>query len=229
MVRFDPEITEIVFFDLEFYVPKADRDKPGVSLLANPYKKDHFLLGGVFCKIFPLQKSSENPKFEHYWTWEMKDGEKAVLTRIYDFFQEAWKRLSNKDPWQADLIAVGLGISKFDIPVLFTRSLILGIARPEELFECYFKLKQVDLNVVGIGFSSQKTQNEVLYPKTANELLDRFGISKVKTSGMLVWDMYDAGDRQGIRARTENEVRDAVQIYWKMRKELLSNHPQSAL
>ena len=105
----------------------------------------------------------------------------------------------------------------------------MGVARPEELFECYFKLKQVDLNVVGIGFSSQKTQNEVLYPKITNELLDRFGISKVKTSGMLVWDMYDAGDRQGIRARTENEVRDAVQIYWKMQKKLLSNHPQSAL
>jgi len=110
MVWFDPELTEIIFFDLEFYVPKIDRDKPGASLLANPYKEDHFLLGGVFCKLFPLRKGNQNPKFEHYRTWEMNNDEKMVLTKIYNFFHEEWKRFSNKDRRQANLIAAGLGI-----------------------------------------------------------------------------------------------------------------------
>jgi len=114
-----------------------------------------------------------------------------------------------------------VSVSKFDIPVLFIRSLAKGVATPQELFECYFKLKQVDLNVVGIGFSSQKNQNEVLYPKTAKEILARFNILREKTSGMWIWDAYDAGNKKGIENRTESEVRDAILIYDKMRQELL--------
>ena len=217
MVQFDPELTEMIFFDLEFYVPKVDRNKLGASLLANPHKQDHFLLGGVFYRDFPLKKGGRNPHFEHYWIWKAKD-EKTVLTNIYRFFQDSWEPLKNKDPKQADLIATGIGISRFDIPILYIRSSIQNIATPPELFECYFKMKQVDLTNVGIGFFNKGVN--VFYPKTANQLMRRFGIHKEKTSGMSVWEMYDNNEYRDIEKRTESEVRDAIQIYKKMQEYL---------
>ena len=38
----------ILFFDLEYYVPKNDRKRQGYSLRYNPTMKDHFIIGGVF-------------------------------------------------------------------------------------------------------------------------------------------------------------------------------------
>lgn len=217
MVQFDPELTEMIFFDLEFYVPKVDRNKLGASLLANPLKQDHFLLGGVFYRDFPLKKGGRNPHFEHYWIWKM-DNEKAVLAAIYSFFKNSWNLLRNKDPQQADLITTGIGISRFDIPILYIRSLNQIIATPAELFECYFKTKQVDFTNVGITFFNKGVN--ILYPKTANQLMRRFGIQKEKTTGMSIWDMYDNNEFQNIENRTESEVRDAIQIYKKMQKQL---------
>lgn len=217
MVLFDDELTEIIFLDTEFYVPPEDRDRPGASLLANPYKENHFFLGGVFRRHFPLKPRSSDDESRHFWIWRLEN-EENVLRLIYEMFQRSWERLKDKDPMQADLIVSGIGISRFDLPMLFIRSLKYHFASPEELFECYFKLKQVDLSNVGIGFFTLGV--DVFYPKTANQLLRRFGIRKEKLSGMNVWQLYDNGDFRKIELRTDEEVCDCVEIYRRMKRHL---------
>lgn len=215
MVRFDPDMTEIIFFDSEFYVPPEDRDRPGASLLANPCRPNHFFLGGVFHRYYPLKESSKK-EYHHFWNWrdENKD-EGSTLKQIFEFFQESWERLKDKDPRDADLILCGTGTSRFDVPVLFIRSLEYDFAAPDELFECYFKTKQVDLSNVGIAFVNKV--EPVLYPRPTGQLLRRFGISEGKPTGMSVWEMYDNGDHEAIENRTEGEVRDCVKIYHSMK------------
>lgn len=210
MVQFDPNLTEMIFFDLEFYVPEEERDKPGASLLSNPCKEGQFLLGGVFTRYWPLKNHNIKFEFEHFWIWKL-DSEEEVLNSIYNYFMESWNRLENKDPRQADLILCGQGISRYDVPILYIRSIANEIDEPDKLFECYFKTKQVDLSNVAIPYFNRGPR--VMYPKTTNQILGRFSIKSEKSSGIKVWEMYDARDYDEIEDRTENEVRDCIEIY----------------
>ena len=106
---------------------------------------------------------------------------------------------------------MGTGVSRFDIPMLFTRSVISHTDTMENLYDVYFKTKMVDLGEVGIPFFD-KNQEPVLYPKTAYALCARLGIQTSKTSGKGVWEMFDARDFDGIRNRTEAEVLTAMSI-----------------
>ena len=207
MVNFDPEKTEIIFFDLEFYVPVEDRNKKGASLLANPCKDKHYLLGGVFAKYKPLKK--DEIVYTHFWIWKDKD-EKSVLKGINHYIQSSWAPLEDKDPQQADLIFCGVGISRFDVPTLFIRSCVQKIAPEEKLFECYFKTKQLDFSNIAIPFFKK---DKVMYPKSINQIFDKLSIPKRKDSGMKVWEMYDEKKYPDIECRTEGEVRDCVELY----------------
>ncbi len=151
---------------------------------------------------------SQNP-IHSFWIWQAGN-EIEMLKQIFNFFQESWKPLTKKDPAQADLIAVGIGISRFDLPALFSRSLVHHIASRSELFSCYFHLKIVDLSDVGTLLPPRPP---VLYPRTANELARHFDLPKEKKSGTNVWNMYDAGDYTSIEARTKEEVLNLIKIY----------------
>jgi hypothetical protein len=216
LVNFDPDLTEVIFFDLEFYVPPRDRHHNGASLMANPFRKGHFLLGGVFHRAFPLLAGGMDEPYDHLWIWQLGN-EEDLLHAIFRYFQDAWALLEGKDPRQPDLMAVGIGISRFDLPVLFSRCLELGIAPRDALFSCFFKIKTVDLSEVGIPLCPL---DRVPYPKSANQLGEALGLSKTKQSGRRVWDLYDASDIAAIETRTESEVRDVVQLYGTLRDRL---------
>lgn len=51
-VKYTKERTQIIFFDLEFYVPEIDRDQYAFS--ANPFRDNHLLLGGSFLNWKPF-------------------------------------------------------------------------------------------------------------------------------------------------------------------------------
>ena len=155
-------------------MPPKDRDQKGASLLANPCKEDHFLLGGVFVKYMFLREG--NIEYTHFWIWKDND-EKMVLERIYKYIQSSWENLKGKDPRQADLIFCGIGISRFDVPILFIRSQYHQIAPQNEIFECYFKAKQLDISNISIPFFNKDV---VMYPKPINAIFSRFGIQKRK-------------------------------------------------
>ena len=209
MVVFDPNLTEMLFFDLEFYVPEKDRDQPGASLLANPGKKGQFLLGGVFTRTWPIKEEKYEIKFEHHWLWDYKD-EKDLLKTIFQYFQDSWDQIKEKEPRHADLILCGIGITRFDLPILYIRSIANKVSKPEKLFDLYFKTKPVDLSNVCIPFFNRE---KVMYPKTANQILSRFNIDKEKSSSMSVWQKYDEKDFDWIAQRTEEEVKDAITLY----------------
>ena len=57
MLTFDPKFTEVLYLDVESYVPEPDRVQKLSSMFANPAIRDHFALGAVLCREFPLQKA----------------------------------------------------------------------------------------------------------------------------------------------------------------------------
>ena len=209
MVDFDPRFTETIFFDIECYVPQESRHSGMSSMIFNPAKEDNFVLGGVFRRGFPLQNKLEGAW--QVWNWDRKD-ERNTLQQIYDYFRESWRLIVGKTDRNPDLIAVGTGITRLDIPALYVRSAMHKIDTEAALYETYFKTKIVDLGDAGILLFRRNPAIYAIYPKTTNALVSRLGLSNRKTSGKSVWDMYDARDFEAIKTRTAFEVDVAVEI-----------------
>lgn len=212
----NPEIKEYIFFDIELYVPPKDRVSANRSLVANPYKLNHLLLGGVFCRSFPLKNNKMD--LEQFWVWKDGDEEKT-LKKIYQFFNDSWKMIEGKSDRPKNLVFVGIGICRFDIPVLFARSIINKIDTQENLYHIYHKSQHVDLSEVGIPFFDTLPTN-ALYPKSTGLLMKRWGISEERESGQTVWEMYDKKEYPQIQQRTENEVRNIIRIYNSMKNHI---------
>jgi hypothetical protein len=209
MIRFDPELTEILVFDLEAYVPKNDRKrKSGASLAVNPFKPDHTLLGGVVCCVKPLSETSV-PRYSHHWIWE--SSEEEVAASLYAEFSGVWKRVIRKRHMHADPVVAGIGISVFDLPFLLCKCLLHEIAPPEDIYETLCKFRVLDLSAAGIGFV--KSGHPVLYPCTHNELADSLLGERVqKPTGKRVWDFVDEKQYPAIARRCEGEVREMAAI-----------------
>ena len=208
MVNFDPDITEIIFLDLEWYVPQEQRESKGASMLANPNINGQMLLGGVFSKFHPLKERTQDTKYDHFWLWKEKD-EKALVNKMYKYIKDEWKNFEGTDWRQADLILCGQGTSRFDIPVLYIRSVDYNVDSKDEIFNTLFKTKQVDLSNVAIPL----IWADLMYPSNWNLICKRFGFNRLKESGTSVWDMYDAQQYSQIEKRTEQEVKDCVNLY----------------
>ncbi len=211
MIDFNSNFTEIIFFDLECYVPPEDRTKQGKSsLIYNAAYPNHFILGGVFRRLYPM-KSLLEPTWQ-IWNFE-RNNEKATVSQIYDYFNESWKKIDARNRKNhPDLILMGTGISRLDIPALYVRSQRYGIESDEALYETYFKAKVIDLGDVGIPLFRKNPRVYPLYPKTTNDLIRELNIQSQKQSGKRVWDLYDSGDFEAIKKRTAVEVEDAVEI-----------------
>lgn len=76
----NPETKEYIFFDVELYVPIKDRISDNRPLAANPYKQNHSLLRGVFCRLFPLKNNKID--LEPFWIWN--DGQERINGEIRD-------------------------------------------------------------------------------------------------------------------------------------------------
>ena len=107
--------------------------------------------------------------------WKMEE-EKTTLQQIYGYFNESWRLIEGKTDKNPDLILVGTGISRHDIPTLYVRSTLHHIDTEEALNEAYFKTKIVDLGDVGIPLFKNNPAIYPLYPKTTNALTARLGI-----------------------------------------------------
>jgi hypothetical protein len=211
MIDFNPRFTEVVFFDLECYVPPEDRTNYSKSsLIYNAAKPDHFILGGVFRRMFPIKGELE-PAWQ-VWNFE-KQNEKETLKQIYEYFSKSWQIIDERSRRNnPDLILAGTGISRLDIPALFVRSAFYKIDSEDALYETYFKAKVVDLGDVGIPLFRKNPKVYPLYPKTTNDLIFQLGVKSSKTSGKRVWDLYDSKEFEAIKTRTALEVDDAIEI-----------------
>ena len=168
--------TRTLFFDLEYWVPpEAQRSRYG-SLLANPGREKQKIIGGSFCLMESTNVKNwpskvEDFEMKNFWIWDYDD-ERLMLLDIVDYFKSCWAPLKGKKDREADLIVCGIGISRFDIPIIAFRCNELGVATNEEIWELLFTTKQVDLSNIGIAYANKRDRKGswVLYPKTANEL-----------------------------------------------------------
>ena len=219
-MNFDEEKTLAVILDTEWYVPASDRTASLASLKVNPARRGHSFIGGVFYSFHPLNRNEEPEKKEIFVNSFNENEEKGALTEVYAFFNERWQKLADKRDSVPDLITIGTGISRLDLPGLYARSIILGIDDGPKLYETYLKTKVVDLSEVAIPYFNKNRPN-LLYPVTTNSIVNRFKIEGgLKTTGKGVWEMADENDFEGIRNRVRSEVEALSKIYFRLVKEI---------
>lgn len=208
---------DILFFDLEFYVPPIDRNNEEYIFKFNPCKKEHFIIGGTFTRYNPQKDRISDLQYENLWIWKF-DNEKELLMAIYEYFKESWVNQQNKNRLELDVC--GIGISKVDLPVLYIRCEMNNIDEPTNLFNIFFKSQHIELNNMAIPFFDEVEQ---FHPISINRIYRRFGIHKEKETGMTVWDMYDLRKFGEIKNRTNNEVKDCIIVFKLLTKEILKN------
>ena len=218
----------MLFFDLEFYVPPDDRTKNRGSLVVNPSRPKHVLLGGCFfSKRFDAEIPTA-PDIESLWLWKHDDSEADLLRAIKSLFEREWTRQVEEGAKILgkrinDLVLCGAGIAKLDLPGLYCRSVLHGIADPAELFELFFKSRPIELsNEASFLFPEEPH----LYPKTTKEIAGRLGLKEEKGSSKTVWELYEAKEYEAIEKRTEAELRTVLKIYQGLQSAVKTKKPR---
>jgi hypothetical protein len=212
----------MLFFDLEAYVPPDDRTASRGSLIVNPARPGHVLLGGCFFSKRFADRIPEAPRIEGLWLWHF-ESEAALLRAIQRRFEQEWEhqraenaRILGKPA--VDLVVCGAGISKFDLPALYCRSLLYDAARAADWFELFFKARPIDLaNEASFLFPEEP----VLYPKTTREVAGRLGLCELKGSSKGVWEHYERGDHGAIEQRTADELRLVLELYTRLQQKVI--------
>lgn len=204
----------MLFLDLEIYVPVDDRNAVRASMVADPTRETHKLLGGCFVSKCFDDAVPGNPVMTHLWIWNFAS-ELELVAAIVELFELEWEKQQKENAWilgkpATDLVVCGLGIAKFDMPALFYRAQALGVGSPSAMYELFLKARSIDLAHTS---SFLFPEEPVLYPKTAKEVAGRLRVGPKKGPSTNVWDMYDRRDYDRIAQRTEGEVRTVLDIY----------------
>ncbi|HJJ58667.1 MAG TPA: hypothetical protein O0Y08_03680 [Methanocorpusculum sp.] len=218
MIQHTPS-SECLIFDLEAYVPEADRHSPSFTLAANPHRAGHTLLGGVFHLFRPVTGEILSvPDFEHHWVWDEGD-EAETVASVYRIFEGMRRRSYGKKRFAADPVVSGAGIANFDMPFIYAKCLQYELAAPDEIYDTVCKFRVVDLSTAAIGM----LPGTRLYPVPHNRMADYFlPERKEKPTGKIVWQMADEKEYPQIAARCETEVREMKDIASAMLKLILS-------
>ncbi|MGD9889536.1 MAG: hypothetical protein AB7S56_09760 [Halothiobacillaceae bacterium] len=209
MLRFYPEKTKVIFFDLEYYVPAKDRTRktPG-GMTFSPVLPGHKILGGSFQTYYPIQ--DRVGKKHNIWEWQL-GSEVAVLREIFQLFQREWQSIEAKDQ-AGSLMLAGIGISHSDIPALLARLSSNSIANQDRIYDLLCGCRQIDL---AIATYCQFSFNQAYfaYPKTKSALYQKYLKGKTLETGKSVWDMYENKNFGSIESRCSEETDDALAIY----------------
>lgn len=216
-MQFTEDKTIVVMFDTEWYVPRNIRSSSLSTLKSNPLIRENQYLGGVFYRFYPVRDKNLRYEAKEIFVKDFTvEQEKSVLMETYKYFDQSWNLLKGKSEVNPDLITIGIGQSRFDLPSLYARSVLMGIEKPEILFEIYLKTKPVDLSDVVIPYIN-RNRPRLMYPISTNTMISRFGIgSDRKESGKNVWDLVESRNFEGIKERVRSEVSDMWKIYNKL-------------
>jgi len=212
MLRFYPDKTKIIFFDLEYYVPLHDRERrtPG-GMTFSPVLEGHKILGGTFLTYYPMQ--DRIGKRSSFWEWS--DGsEEIVLQRVFALLLNEWKSIE-KTNQAGSLMLGGIGISHSDIPALLARLSTHKTAKPDRIYDILCGCRQIDLSTATYCQFSFN-QAYFAYPKTKSALYQKYLAGKKLESGKSVWDLYESRDFGAIESRCNAEIDDALAIYKNM-------------
>ncbi|WP_284188452.1 hypothetical protein [Zoogloea oryzae] len=212
MLKFYPNKTKVIFFDLEYYVPAKDRSRSTpAGMTFSPVLSDHKILGGSFLTYYPMQ--DRVGKRHNIWEWKLGSEEK-VLCEIFRVIQDEWKSIESKDQ-AGSLMLAGIGISHSDVPALLARMSLNAIASNERVYDVLCGCRQIDLSVATFC-QFAFNQSYFAYPKTKSALYQKYLKGKVLESGKGVWELYESGDVSAIEKRCAEEVADALEIYKSM-------------
>jgi hypothetical protein len=212
MLRFYPERTKLLFFDLEYYVPLATRSRKSLAgMLFAPSLPGHKILGGTFQCYYPMQDRLESPV--QHWEWQ-HGSEKDLLHAIYKLLRQHWKSISTK-PEMGSLMLGGIGISHSDVPALLWKLVEYRIAAPDEAYDTLCGCRQIDLSTATFCQFAFNT-GYFAYPKTKSHLYQKYLEGKQMESGKSVWEAYEARNYKSIEARSKEEITDAIAIYKSM-------------
>ena len=196
----------IVFFDLEFYVPKGSRKEHGFCY--NPWDKKCKFLGGSFLLANPTRDFEPKNikiknKIKSLWLWNYQS-ERQVLEDIYTLLNNVLEFVRKSHKGMVSPVLCGIGITNSDLPILvelFKRYKILTNA---ESFIFQNKFRVVDLSQLSI--STFNNGNNFLYPKTKNVILNKYINGTKFETGKVVWDLYESKEYSGIEKRVLDEV-----------------------
>lgn len=212
MLRFDPDKTKVVFFDLEYYVPVSDRQRktPG-GMAFSPVMAGHRILGGTFLTYYPLRDRVG----KRLGIWEWREGtERKVMQGIFEFLQREWRAIEGEDQ-AGSLMLAGIGISHSDVPALLARLSASEIASKERIYDLVCGCRQIDLTTA--TYCQFSFNHEYFaYPKTKSALYQKYLSGKKIESGKAVWEMYEGMNFEAIELRSNGEIDDALRIYKNM-------------
>jgi hypothetical protein len=195
-----------IFFDLEFYVPESSRKEVGLNY--NPWDKKSKLIGGSFLSVNPeanfnqtdLKNKSE---IKSFWIWDY-GSEKELLKDIYSFIKKISDTVRKAHQGKHSSVLCGIGITSSDVPVLFELFKRYQILTNSEAFIFQNELRSIDLSQLALMSFNSKI--DYLYPKTKNDILNKFQRGKKFECGKSVWDLYEGKMFSDIETRVIDEV-----------------------
>lgn len=212
MLRFFPERTKLLFFDLEYYVPCAARSRKSLTgMLFAPSLPGHKILGGTFQCYYPMLDRLDPPV--QLWEWHY-GSEHALLRAIYGLLRTQWKSIAAK-AGMGSLMLGGIGISHSDVPALLWKLRSHKVAAEDETYDTLCGCRQIDLTTATFSQFAFNT-GYFAYPKSKSHLYQKYLAGKQVASGKVVWQAYEDRNFTAIEARSTEEVADAVAIYKSM-------------
>ena len=209
MLRHFPDKTKILFFDLEYYVPQASRERktPG-GMTFSPVLREHKILGGTFQTYFPMLDRLDPPR--QIWEWR-SGSEKAALQEMLLLLKREWSSIE-RERKHGSLMLCGIGISHSDVPALLAKMTAHNLESPDRIYDLLCGCRQIDLSTATYcQFSFNHSYFS--YPKSKSHLYQKYLGGKTLESGKSVWDLYDARDYKAIEARSTEEIVDSIVIY----------------
>lgn len=203
----------IIFFDLEFYVPKSSRSKTGFCY--NPWDTNCKILGGAFLlanpeKDFGITESEVLKKTKSFWLWEHRT-EKELIQQIYKIFKSAYDTVRKAHDGAVSPILCGIGITSSDIPILFELFKRFQVLSNAEAFAFQNAFRVIDISQLALATFNNASY--FLYPKTKGHILNKYLPGTKFESGKSVWELYESKDHEGIRTRVFDEVYSTHRCY----------------
>lgn len=205
-LRLKPWKCRTVFFDLEFYVPESSRKDTGLNY--NPWDKKSKLIGGSFLSVNPEKNFSQTDlknknEIKSFWIWDYKT-EKELLEAIYTFILKISDTVRKAHEGKHSSILCGIGITSSDVPVLFELFKRYQILSNAEAFIFQNELRTLDLSQLAL--MSFNCKSDYLYPKTKNDILNKFQHGKNFECGTSVWGLYEGKRFFEIENRVIDEI-----------------------
>jgi len=171
-----------LFLDIETY---SSKENPNSSL--NPYEKESkvLIISYNYYEGFkpPKKEAIKNPTFLKIW----ESSEKEILSTFHQFLKDSERK-------DAYLKFVGFNIVKFDLPYLFGRMKVLGIAEEREIYRMLFNRFNIDMYQLSSIISEETLRHEQLWAVNHKKTSEFFKIQVKEGEGIKCSEFYDNGD-----------------------------------